>query len=59
MARRIPPKPVGVLVVEDSLSQQQLLVALLTRGGFAVVGVVSNGLAAVTTTERLRPDSSS
>lgn len=56
MAHPIRTKPISVLVVEDSPAQQELLVALLTQGGFTVAGVVSNGKAAIATTESLHPD---
>lgn len=49
--------PIRVLVVEDSLSQRELLVRLLhASGAFIVVGVAGNGRQAVQETLRLRPD---
>ncbi len=49
--------PIRVLVVEDSFSQRELLVRLLTASGaFVVVGVANNGRQAVQETLRLRPD---
>lgn len=56
MARRTKTEPIEVLLVEDSPAQQQMLIALLTRGGFAVVGAVNDGKAALVATEQLRPD---
>ncbi len=49
--------PIRVLLVEDSLSQRELLVRLLNASGaFVVVGVASNGRQAIQETLRLRPD---
>lgn len=49
--------PIRVLVVEDSFSQRELLVRLLTASGaFIVAGVAGNGRQAVQETLRLRPD---
>jgi two-component system chemotaxis response regulator CheB len=46
-----------VLVVEDSLSQRELMIRLLTASGaFTVVGVADNGRQAVQETLRLRPE---
>jgi two-component system chemotaxis response regulator CheB len=56
MAPRPNSEPIRVLVVEDSPAQRELLVSLLKRGGFAVVGTAGNGQQAVTAAERLRPD---
>lgn len=47
---------IEVLVAEGSLPLQQLLITLLTRGGFTVVGAVNSGRAALVAAERLRPD---
>jgi two-component system, chemotaxis family, protein-glutamate methylesterase/glutaminase len=50
-------KPIRVLVVEDSPSQRELLVGLLSMAeGFDVAGIASNGQEAIDATLRLRPD---
>lgn len=49
-------QPIRVLVVEDSPSQRDLIVALLRRsGGFDVVGTAENGSEAIASTASLRP----
>jgi len=48
---------IRVLVAEDSPTARQLLIEMLTSGtGITVVGEARNGLHAVQTAERLRPD---
>jgi two-component system chemotaxis response regulator CheB len=49
-------QPIRVLIVEDSRSQQALLVAMLQSSGeFMVVGTAINGAQAVDKVQRLRP----
>jgi two-component system, chemotaxis family, protein-glutamate methylesterase/glutaminase len=56
MKRNPSLKPISVLVVEDSRSQQELLVGLLRSSGeFIVVGTASNGQQAIAAAQRLRP----
>jgi CheY-like chemotaxis protein len=50
-------QPIRVLVVEDSPSQRELLIGLLSMAEeFEVAGSASNGQEAVDATLRLRPD---
>jgi two-component system chemotaxis response regulator CheB len=52
-----PAEPIRVIVVDDSLTVRNMLVALLeTAGGIRVVGVGANGEEAVRLAGRLRPD---
>lgn len=49
-------QPIRVLVVEDSPTQRELIVAILkAAGGFSVVGTADNGGTAVSSTLALRP----
>ncbi len=54
--RRTPGQPIRVLLVEDSRAERELLVGILNGGGFQLVGVASNGRAAVEAACRLLPD---
>ncbi|HEU4326016.1 MAG TPA: chemotaxis-specific protein-glutamate methyltransferase CheB [Roseiflexaceae bacterium] len=54
--RRTPGQPIRVLLVEDSRAQRELLASILSGGGFQLVGVASNGRAAVEAACRLLPD---
>jgi two-component system, chemotaxis family, protein-glutamate methylesterase/glutaminase len=57
MSTRPIHKPIRVLVVEDSRSQRELLVGLLSMvEGFEIAGTASNGQEAIDATLRLRPD---
>ncbi|MBN1582349.1 MAG: chemotaxis-specific protein-glutamate methyltransferase CheB [Anaerolineae bacterium] len=57
MSTKIKTGPIRVVVVDDSLSVRELLVALLHNSeGMQVVGVGSNGEEAVRLVHRLRPD---
>ncbi len=57
MNKSVDDRPIRVLVVEDSRTQCELLVRLLSASGdFTVVGTATNGQEAVTATLRLRPD---
>ncbi len=50
------PQQIRVLVVEDSRSQQELLVAMLhSSGEFIVVGTAGDGKQVVDAVQRLRP----
>ncbi len=50
-------QPIRVLVVEDSPTQRELIVALIrAAGGFTVVGTADNGGAAVSSTLAMRPN---
>jgi two-component system chemotaxis response regulator CheB len=50
-------QPLRVLVVEDSRSQRELLIGLLSMAeGFEIAGIASNGQEAIDATLRLRPD---
>jgi two-component system, chemotaxis family, protein-glutamate methylesterase/glutaminase len=54
--KRLSYQPIRVLIVEDSRSQRELLVGLLRASSdFEVVGMASNGKAAVAEAQRLRP----
>jgi two-component system chemotaxis response regulator CheB len=55
--KRSPNSPIRVLVVEDSRSQRELLLALLRGSGdFEVVGTAGNGKEAIAEAQRLRPN---
>ncbi|GAB4108529.1 MAG: chemotaxis protein CheB [Roseiflexaceae bacterium] len=54
--RRKPGQPIRVLLVEDSQAQRELLAGIISGGDFQLVGVASNGRAAVEAACRLQPD---
>ncbi len=47
---------IRVLVVDDSITVRKAIVERLSAGGIAVVGEAADGVEAVATTRRLRPD---
>jgi two-component system chemotaxis response regulator CheB len=56
-SRSRSPKPIRVLVVEDSRAQRELLVGILQASGtFEVVGTARTGREAVESAHSLRPD---
>jgi two-component system chemotaxis response regulator CheB len=55
--KRSPKQPIRVLVVEDSRTQRELLLAMLrSSNDFEVVGTASNGKEAIAEAQRLRPN---
>ena len=50
------PRPVRVLVAEDSTTTREFLVEILRTGGLEVVGQAKSGLEALEMTKALRPD---
>ena len=49
------PRPVRVLVAEDSTTTREFLVEILRTGGLEVVGQAKGGLEALEMTKALRP----
>jgi DNA-binding NarL/FixJ family response regulator len=50
------PRPVRVVVIDDTADLRELLRISLTRGGMEVVGEAGDGLAGIETVRLVRPD---